>query len=71
MSKKLTVIQQVARLSAQAGLIKARLGKERDKLREVISDLEAIEQNADDAIDGVASAIRSLSDSADDLSQYL
>lgn len=69
--RKKTPAEKVQDLVAKAEKIKERLVKERDKLRDVIADLEEIEGDASEAVYNMEVGINALESGADDLSRYL
>lgn len=58
-------------LGIQIEAHKARLTKDRDALRELLADAEAVAESADDAIEELNTAKRAVSDAVDALSRYL
>lgn len=65
------VISELRRLKARAEKQLERLSKDRDALRETLSDLEDIAQHADSAVVDVENAIQRMDDAVETLSQLL
>ncbi len=64
-------LRRIAKLIAKTEVIKARIAKNRDDLRETLSDIEAILANAEEAHDDIAVGLQYLNSGVDTLSQYL
>ena len=67
---KQTLKKLVATL-AKAENLKKKLGIDRDKLREYIDEIEGILETADSAFDAFDPGLRSMVESAEELSKYL
>jgi hypothetical protein len=67
----MTIMGKVASLLNKAEKCKKAIQGERDKLRDIISDLEAIIESCDNAVDSLEDIHRTMESAADALSQFL
>jgi hypothetical protein len=64
-------IKRLDTLKVKIDRAKARLAKDRDVLRALVQDVESVLETADNAVDAMESAKRSIEEAADELSCYL
>lgn len=70
-SPKSRIRSDIKHLLAQAEVHKARIAVERNKLRDIINDLESLQTDLDEAVDSFDSGLEQLKNAVELISQYV
>lgn len=71
MSERTEQIEQVKKLMSEAEKVKNEIAERRDRLREIIDELDDVAESCSESVLFIEDAISSMESSLDELSQYL